>query len=206
MTEEEEIADREERAEELHEQLAEELREEEAQAHAAMRKAGLPDAAGLRAAKPPTFDNAEELAVYIQGLVDRPHDYNSVVFALSLAAEAAFEYFAKAQRMTGYQVGCAANDVLRRLKRVEFGRIVDYKELLYPRYATADVFPGVDDLLADVEVVSQLAVYAEELLAREADRASPEVLAWWRELIDRADRLKAAQAEAQADSARAGQG
>lgn len=131
----------------------------------------------MRAESVPTPTTREELLEYIDSLVERGHDYGTAVYAMSMAAVAAFNYVAHREGVTGFQASCADLDVIRRLRPYEHGfMLVDYSKLLYPQY---DVLGEVAEAL--VKARSQLAVAAAKLLA-ERENAHPDVVAHWRVL------------------------
>lgn len=107
----------------------------------AIADAGAATEAEMREAPAPCPKTADELAAYIAGLCDRPHDYGTCAYAMSLAAVAAFHYVAHRLGTTGFQASCADMDFLRRTRHLEHGfMLVDASRLLYPQY----------DLLAEV--------------------------------------------------------
>jgi hypothetical protein len=113
----------------------------QAKSDAEIHAAGVPTEAEMRAAAVPSFETGEELAGYIRGLVDRPHDYGTCVYAMSMAATAAYNYVARRLGVTGFQASCADMDILRRTRGWEWGRLVDYSNLLYPQYCDEQHFP-----------------------------------------------------------------
>ena len=96
----------------------------------------------MREEKVPSFETMEELTNYINSLVDREHDYGTCVYAMSLAATAAFNYVASKLGVTGFQASCADLDIIRRTRHIEspFAMITADKAL-YPQH----------DIKADVE-------------------------------------------------------
>lgn len=125
----------------------------------------------------------EELAEYVKGQIDREHDYGSCVYAMSTAATAALRYVAKELGVTGFQASCADMDFLRRTRGLEWGRVVDYSQLLYPQYCNDEKFPSLTHLLrANRE---ELAKRARVKLAEEdLEHVIPGVVAHWRILAD----------------------
>lgn len=125
------VLDREEMAEEARRSLE----ERKARQEAAIAESGVPTEAEMRDADVPWPESMEDLAAYINGLVDRPHDYGTCVYAMSMAAVAAFRHVAGKLGVSGFQASCADMDVLRRIRRIDGGfRIVVYDDLLYPQY------------------------------------------------------------------------
>jgi hypothetical protein len=143
----------------------------------AIAGAGAPAEAEMRESEAPTPESPEDLAGYVRGLVERPHDYGTCVYAMSLAAVAALNLVASKLGVTGYQAFCADLDVLRRTRRVEWGRLLNFEDLLYPQYRNK--FQGWDELLEENR--GRLAELASEKLAGNPG-AAPAVLAHWRAL------------------------
>lgn len=99
------------------------------------RPSGVATEAEMREAEVPWPGTIEELADYIRALVDRPHDYGTSAYAMSLAAVAAFQYIAKALGTTGFQASCADLDILRRTRGLKGPFILlKAEDLLYPQY------------------------------------------------------------------------
>lgn len=61
------------------------------------------DEKGMREAKVPWPHTKEQLTEYVESLVNRTHDYGTCVYAMSMAAEAAFNYVAHHLGVTGFQ-------------------------------------------------------------------------------------------------------
>lgn len=102
-----------------------------------------------------------ELMGYIRSLIDRTHDYGTCVYAMSMAATAAFNYAGYVLGTTGFQAGCADMDILRRTRGMDMGfRIINYENLLYPQYINDGYFPSLSKLIAD----------NREMLAKEAKK------------------------------------
>lgn len=84
------------------------------------------------AASPKT---ADELMEYIEGLVSGEHDYGTCVYAMSMAATAAFNYVASQLGVTGFQAGCADMDILRRTRMLSGPfMLINGENALYPQY------------------------------------------------------------------------
>lgn len=142
-----------------------------------MADAGVPTEAEMREMEAPWPESAEELAEYVEALVDRPHSYGTCVYAMSLAAAAAFRYVAKRLGVTRFQASMADLDILRQTRGWKWGRLLDYEKLLYPQYCTDEHFPSWRSLVeANRE---ELAKRAEELLAEKGE-AHPHVTTHWR--------------------------
>ena len=93
--------------------------------------------------------NIEELAEYIESLVNQPQSYGTCVYAMSMASVATFNYVADKLGVTGFQASCADLDFIKRVRGLEHGfRITDYKNLLFPQYYyDPDAFPTARQLL-----------------------------------------------------------
>lgn len=136
------------------------------------------DERGLRAASAPRAESVEDVADLLRALIERDHDYGTCVYAMSIAAEAAFRFVASRLGVTGFQASCADLDVLRRTRgyRGPF-MVVDLADALYPQY----------DLDAELrEFVNARADWlrdeAVRLLAESGEQAHPDVVAHWQRL------------------------
>ena len=127
----------------------------------------------LQASEVPTPETPEALADYIAGLVDRPHDYGTCVYAMSMAATAAFNYVAHKLGVSGFQASCADMDILRRTRRLERFMIIDLANALYPQY---DLQGRLAEALEDAK--PWLAEQAKARLADESG-AHPSVRKHW---------------------------
>jgi len=145
----------------------------------AIAEAGVPTEQEMRAAEVPWMDKAEELAAYISALVDRPHDYGTCVYAMSMAAVAAFRYVAGQLGTTGFQTSCADLDVIRRTRALKMGfLILKAEDLLYPQY---DLRAALEKFIEDEQ--PELAKQAAKLLAEiPAEQVHPDVRAHWERL------------------------
>lgn len=167
-------------------QAREDLERMKREQDAAIAEAGVMDEAAMRDAEVPWLDDADELAAYIESLVDRPHDYGTCVYAMSMAALAAFNHVAGRLGVTGFQASCADMDILRRNRRMEHGfRILDYGNLLYPQYWTPEHFPWAADLMDNPDVGPRIASAAREKLAAGQEHVAPNVRDHWRALAGR---------------------
>mgnify|MGYP001585299392 CR=1 FL=1 len=132
----------------------------------------------MREAEVPPIKVAEELSNYINSLVDREHDYGTCVYAMSMAAVAAFRYVASRLGATGFQASCADLDILERTRSMKMGfRIINYENLLYPQYLNSAHFPTHKQIQEDNKV--ELAKEARRKLA-EGGLVHPEIEARWR--------------------------
>ena len=73
----------------------------------------------MRETKAPWPKTPEELAAYVQSLVDGPHTYGTCCYAASLASTATFNYVCSVLGMTGFQASCADLDMVRRTRSIE---------------------------------------------------------------------------------------
>lgn len=165
-------------------QAGENLERRQREADEAMAEAGVPDEKALREAKVPWPESLTELAAYISSLVDRPHDYGTCVYAMSMSALAAYYYVSKQLGVTGFQASMADMDLLRRNRHMEMGfRIVNYADMLYPQYwkgATAGLF--AEALQENEEIAKAVAEKAQEYLAE--TKGVDEVRKHWQILAD----------------------
>jgi hypothetical protein len=89
----------------------------------------------MREAEVPWPKTPKQLNEYIASLVKREHDYGTCVYAMSMAAVAAFNYVAGELEVTGFQSGCADMDVIRRTRRMKGPfMVIDGENALYPQY------------------------------------------------------------------------
>lgn len=143
----------------------------------AIAEAGAATEVQMREAKVPFPQSIEELAEYVKKLVDRPHDYGTCVYAMSMAAEAAYNFVSHALGVTGFQASCADMDFLRRTRGMQNGfMILNGNDVLYPQY---DLMAKTEKFVADRR--AKLADEAKRLLA-ESPNAHPDVLAHWERL------------------------
>jgi len=102
----------------------------------------------MREADVPTPHTVEDLASYVKALVEREHDYGTCVYAMSMAAVAAFNFAAHSLGVTGFQASCADMDVLRRTRRMRGPfMLVDGANALYPQY---DLHEKLSEFLAGI--------------------------------------------------------
>lgn len=132
----------------------------------------------LRDAELPKIESIEQLGSFINTLAERGHDYGTCVYAMSLAATAAFYYISGKLGVTGFQASCADMDILKRTRGWKWGRILDYENLLYPQYCDEEHFPSWRTILAENK--EEFAKRAHAMLAE--DRGVEEVRAHWRML------------------------
>jgi hypothetical protein len=120
-----------------------------------------------------------QLNEYIESLVDRQHDYGTCVYAMSLAAVAAFNYVAHRVGASGFQSSCADLDVLRRTRHLKGPfMIVKAEDALYPQS---------DPLEKLVKAMEEWQPFLKEEARKklaETPSAHPAVLAHWKELAE----------------------
>lgn len=138
--------------------------------------------AELRAARPETPDTPEQLLALIEQLVNRDHDYGTCVYAMSLAAVAAYEYVARQLGVTGFQSSCADMDIIRRNRRLDGPfMLVIGNDALYPQY---NIPEKVTSFLRDIR--PWLGEQAREKLAEQETitigHAHPDVVNHWKAL------------------------
>jgi hypothetical protein len=146
-----------------------------------IKEAGALTEEEMREQKPFWPKSIEELVEYINSLIERPHSYGTCVYAMSYAAASAYYYVSHKLGVSGFQAGCAEMDFLRLTRHWEWGRILDYNDLLFPQYCNEEKFPSVDTLLNNPEIKEVLAKKARQKLAS-GDRAHPNVIAHWEKL------------------------
>lgn len=157
----------------------EKMKREQAEAIA---KAGAATEAELRDMPEPWPKSMDELTSYIKALTDRPHDYGTCCYAMSLAAVAAFNFVASKLGTTGFQAGCAQMDFIRRERNLKHGfQLVDYERLLYPQYIDElTITPAI--LLSKPDIRKSIAEAAKQKLAESGSNCHPEVRAHWERL------------------------
>lgn len=133
----------------------------------------------LREIKVDCRNSREELHAVIDALVDREHDYGTAVYAMSIAATAAFEYVASKLGVTGFQASCADMDILRRIRHWDGPfMLVNGSDALYPQY---DLTGKTTKFLEDIK--PWLRDKARERL-HDAAPAAPAVLDHWKKLAE----------------------
>ncbi len=133
--------------------------------------------AQMRDAKVPWPKTEKQLMEYIGSLVNRDHDYGTAVYAISMAATAAFNYVCGAEGCTGFQASCADMDVLRRTRLIDGPfMIIKGEDALYPQYD----LPGKLDEALD----KWKPWFKEEAAKKLAENAGahPAVIEHWKKL------------------------
>ena len=135
------------------------------------------DEAGLREIPIPFPKTQDETLEIIRAVTEREHDYGTCVYAMSIAAQAAFNYVCTTLGTTGFQASCADLDFVRR-NRLLKGPFALYKgeDMLFPQY----------DIEAQVrETLAEWKPWAKEEAAKklaEVDHAHPDVIDHWQRL------------------------
>jgi len=128
--------------------------------------------------KVPTPHTAEELNEYLESILSLDHNYGTCVYAMSMAATAAFNFMAHKLQVTGFQASCADLDILRRTRHIE-GPFILLKgeDMLYPQYNL------VHDLEhAMMEWRPWAAEEAKKQLEEHRDGVHPNVVSHWKKL------------------------
>ena len=167
--------------------FAEQLDEMKDRHAKAIAEAGVMTEQQMRDATVPTPDSVDQLTTYIRSLVERPHDYGTCCYAMSMAATAAFNYVAGKLGVTGFQASCADLDILARTRGFKWGKLLNYENLLYPQYCNQSHFPTVETLLeSEREKLAELAA-AKLKEMEDSNFGHPDVVAHLRTLASKAD-------------------
>lgn len=140
--------------------------------------------ASMRAETAPTPKTAKELAAYIDSLTAGEHDYGTCVYAMSLAATAAYSYVASKLGVSGMQAECADLDIIRRTRDIAGPfMLIAADDCLYPQYDS----PVVKAAEARAKWAPWLKQEAARLLAEKHSPhvpygISPQVVAHWKKL------------------------
>ena len=135
--------------------------------------------AEMRDAKVPWPKTKEQLTEYIESLTTRQHDYGTCVYAMSMAATAAFYYIAGQLGVTGFQSSCADMDILRRTRHLKGPfMIINGEDALFPQY---DLREKLDKAIEGWK--PWLKEEAQKKLA-ETGQAHPDVVAHWKRLAE----------------------
>ena len=134
----------------------------------------------LREAQAPYPETEEELSAVVKALAERQHDYGTCVYAMSIAANASFNYIAHKLGVTGFQASCADMDFMRRTRGWQGpAMVVDLADHLYPQY---DLVKRVQEAIDNN--AEWFATAAQKNLSEERTElpAHPNVIAHWRRL------------------------
>lgn len=132
----------------------------------------------MREAKVPTPETKGALAEYIESLVNRDHDYGTCVYAMSMAATAAFNYVAHQLGVTGFQASCADMDIITRTRSIKGPWILlKGEDALYPQY---DLKGNLAEFMESAK--PWLKDEAKKLLIEKDAHVHPNVKAHWEKL------------------------
>ena len=124
-------------------------------------------------------ESIEELNQIITDLTEREHEYGTCVYAMSIAAEAAFKFISHKLGATGFQASCADLDFLRRIRGMKHGFcVLDYENLLYPQYMDKFDKNYEDYVLENQPKLKERAIAK----LKESPQAHESVLAHWKKL------------------------
>ena len=131
----------------------------------------------LREMKVGRIESLSELSDYIYRLTSRQHDYGTCVYAMSMAAEAAFNYVAGVLGVTGFQASCADLDFIRRTRSMDCPfALVKGEDMLYPQY---NILRNVSKMLGEW---SDWAGKEAAKKIKKCNGPHPDVLRHWQEL------------------------
>lgn len=132
----------------------------------------------MRESDVPRLASFEELSAYIATLVDREHDYGTCVYAMSMAATAAFNLVASRLGVTGFQASCADMDILRRTRHLNGPfMLLKGEDALFPQY---DLRGRLDEFLRDIQ--PWLAEQATAKLQQPLEHVHPSVQRHWQQI------------------------
>ena len=135
--------------------------------------------AEMREAKVPWPKTKKQLVEYIESLVNRQHDYGTCVYAMSMAAEAAFNYVAGKEGTTGFQASCADLDFVRRVRLLKGPfMLIKAEDMLYPQ---CNLFDKLSESMDNWKPWAK-----EEAIKKLSDtsHAHPDVIAHWKKLAE----------------------
>lgn len=132
----------------------------------------------MRAETAPWPKTLAELNEYITSLKEKPHDYGTCVYAMSLASVATFNHVASELGVTGFQASCADLDFLRRTRSLKGPFIIlKAEDTLYPQY---DLRQKLEEALEGWR--EWASKEAARLLAESSEHAHQSVKAHWEQL------------------------
>jgi hypothetical protein len=132
----------------------------------------------MRDASVPWPKTEKQLCQYIESLVKRQHDYGTCVYAMSMAAVAAFYYVSGRLGVTGFQASCADLDVLRRTRNLAGPFIVlKGEDTLYPQY---DLQQKLAEAMESWK--PWIKEQAQKMITEARTHTHPDVLNHWRRL------------------------
>ncbi len=152
--------------------------DELAQKRAARMTEAATTEAELRVAESKWPYTKEQLIEYITSLTERSHDYGTCVYAMSLAAVAAFNYVSHQLGVTGFQASCADMDFIRRTRNYKGPfMLINGADALYPQY---DLESKLSEALREWR--PWLKEQAAKNLSENSGHAAEGVVAHWRKL------------------------
>lgn len=155
-------------------------KEDDRKARSASMKEAAATEEEMRDAKVPWPLTEKQLLEYIESLVSRTHSYGTCVYAMSMAAEAAFNYVAGKVGSTGFQASCADLNFLRRTRGIKGPfMVIKGEDALYPQY---DLRGKLEKALTEWE--PWLREEAQKKLAEDSV-AHPDVIRYWKNLAQR---------------------
>lgn len=125
--------------------------------------------------------SSAELKKLIDGVVNKPHDYNTSAEAIVKVLVLAAHYVYHKLGNSGFQASWADLEFLSINRRMKNGfRIFDAENLLYPQYDLDQEFREWKE-----KSLKELKPVAQELLKREdLNHVSPNVLRRWKEIAE----------------------
>lgn len=133
----------------------------------------------LRSFSPSQSRSLDELKDLIGSLTDAVHDYGSCVYAMSIAAEAAFNYVANRLGVTVFQASCADLDIIRRTRSIKTSfTIVTPDDYLCPQYACKH-----SELKEKMEREAASIALERMRTKKDSEFTSAEVALHWAELV-----------------------
>jgi hypothetical protein len=137
--------------------------------------------AEMRESSVPWPYTMKQLTDYVESVTNRQHDYGTCVYAMSMAATAAFYYVAHQLGVTEFQSSCADMDILRRTRSLKGPwMILKAEDALYPQYDLREKLSG---MLDSSETRQWLRDEARKKLI-ESPTAHPDVIAHWKRLAE----------------------
>lgn len=139
----------------------------------------------LREYKAPWPKTRAELDAILDALLAREHDYGTCVYAMAIAAEAAFNLLAHNLGVTGFQASAASLDIARRIRSINgpFG-IFKLEEMLFPQYDMPEKFAEwINSEDSKTWLRDEARKKLEEQHASEL-KAHPSVVTHWQKLAD----------------------
>lgn len=131
----------------------------------------------------------EELLTIIKKVVGQDHDYGTCVYAMSIAAQAAFNYVSYKLGTTGFQTSLADLDFLKRTRGMEHGfKILNFTHLLYPQYQEEFRITPEQLITNNINHLGKIA--KEKLIESEKGDypVSPNVTAHWSMIVNQYDK------------------